>query len=248
MSGVKKWGPCLGFDGQELFKPMNWHGNRMIAVNLKYEMFDGDVSFKWIDRIWKVMLNCPQHTFQVLTKHPERMMQFLEGQPVLPNVWLGVVAETQEWLLARWGILQQIPAAVRWLSLEPLLGPNDLSAISAWDELPPIDSTVERISKSTVPGLHWIVLTGQTGPDARPLKPEWVRKIRDDCQKYNILFTFSGWGQWGPVDHKTFSFSGATWEQVDLQTFMVRFDDAADAGRELDGRTWDESPEEVNVK
>ncbi len=167
----------------------------------------------------------PSHTFLILTKRPERMRQIIEELPnyigdrwpgdtalslamevdgwPLKNVWLGVSVENQQRADERIPILLQIPAAVRFVSVEPMLGPVDLER---W--LPIEWSEVGETWIEAFPGkhcydtrLHWVICGGETGPGARPMHPDWVRSLRDQCQASGIPFFFKSWGQWR-VEHR----------------------------------------------
>ena len=212
------------------------------------DLFHEDVPFEFIARAWEVMNNASHHTFMVLTKRPHRMKKFLErlgwyihdrdgypmeavldegGKYTLKNVWLGVTAENQQRADERIPILLQIPAAVRFVSIEPMLGPVDLEYY-----LPYVDSKykdewdrngyhVIRIDKGITSGtVDWVICGGETGPGARPIHPDWVRSLRDQCQAAGTPFFFKSWGEW--AEHKV---------------------GKKKAGRLLDGRTWDEFPE-----
>lgn len=174
-------------------------------------------------------------------KRPERAYEFLVdgwAPEVLPNVWLGVSAEDQKNLTERWNILKNIPAAVRWISMEPLLGLVNLPLTHT--ETPTENGgTAHSDFRSDV---DWVVVGGESGPGARPMNPDWVRNIRHDCAKFGVPFLFKQWGQWGIVDHKTFAFSSVEWQQINLREFMVRHASKKETGRELDGVTHDAYP------
>jgi protein gp37 len=190
-----------GFDVQlrpdKLAQPLRWKRPRRIFVNSMSDLFHDAVPDEYIARVFGIMDEAPQHTFQVLTKRHARMRSLLSRWRVLPNVWLGVSAENQQWADIRIPALLDTPAAVRFVSAEPLLGPIQLRR--EWRHGPSID---------------WLIVGGESGPGARPTRPEWVRSLRDQCPDFGAAFHFK---QWGGV----------------LLT---------DAGRELDGRTWDEFP------
>jgi protein gp37 len=184
---------------------------------------------------------CPQHIFLLLTKRPERLKGFMEGMcyewRTLPNLWLGVTVVNQPEADEKIPLLLQIPAAVRWVSIEPMLGPVDLLAIPA----------------KGVPGyaglklsdmLHWVVLGGESGPGARPMHPDWVRALRDQCQEAGVTFFFKQWGEWGPdvlPGVPVFKDTG----RFDEEKGMVKYGKKL-AGRLLDGREWNELPKWKN--
>jgi len=154
--------------------PLSWRKPRVVFVNSMSDLFHPKVSEEFITEVFGVMALCPQHTFQVLTKRPRRMvavMERLHPEP-LPNVWLGTSVESED-RMSRVDLLRRVPAAVRFLSLEPLLGP-----------LPSLDLT----------GIGWVITGGESGPRARPIDPEWVRDIRDRCVEAGVPFFHKQWG------------------------------------------------------
>lgn len=172
--------------------PLKWKLPRIIFVNSMSDLFHRDVPVDFIRRCFDVMAAAPQHTFQILTKRPERAAQLAPRLPWPKHVWMGTSVENADYA-GRIPILATIPAAIRFLSIEPLLGP---------------------ISKLPLDGIHWVIVGGESGLGARPMREEWARDIRDQCASRHIPFFFK---QWGGV-HK--------WRN----------------GRELDGRTWDDKP------
>lgn len=216
-----------GFDVQlrpdKLELPLRWKRPRRIFVNSMSDLFHDDVPGSYIGRVWDVMAQCPQHTFQILTKRHARMKSvvgtFTWDRAPLPNVWLGVSAENQQWADIRIPALLDTPAAVRFVSAEPLLGPIDIcESLALWK--PPMDHPAwggKRLPAREV--LHWLIAGGESGRGARPMNPDWVRQLRDDCERGGIAFLFKQWGGRTPKAN----------------------------GRELDGRTWDEYPQAVTV-
>jgi protein gp37 len=181
----------------KLDEPRRWRRPRRVFVNSMSGLFHPAIPQAFLLRAFEVMRACPQHRFQILTKRPARMATLIPKLVVelgdLPsNVWLGTSVESSEYL-GRIISLQATPAAVRFLSLEPLLGP-----------LPAID----------LDGIHWVIVGGESGPGHRPMEPEWVRAIRDQCQRAGVAFFFKQWG-------------GRTFKS---------------GGRLLDGQTWDGLP------
>jgi protein gp37 len=274
-----------------LDQPLRWKRPRRIFVNSLSDLFHPNVPFGFIDKVFAVMALCPQHTFQVLTKRPERQREYLSqggiagawvgemelmGLPFispdaladevpLPNVWLGTSVENQETADERVPHLLQTPAAVRWLSMEPLLGPVDLAGTWGY----PGSADTETLESWPI---HWVVAGGESGPKARPMHPYWVRSIRDQCQAAGVPFLFKQWGAWaftpshgmrvmeddgvlsawrtvsstdrraeGKVVYHAYP-KGITEKGVGPFEKMERVGKKA-AGRELDGRTWDEFPE-----
>lgn len=225
--------------------PLRWKRPRRIFVNSMSDLFHEDVPDEFIGRVYTTMAKAPQHTFQVLTKRQERMREWhsRRGGQYLPNVWLGVSVEDQATADERIPLLLRTPAAVRWISAEPLLGPIDLRYLQPGDPPTEIDALsgthgVLRPHRGRCDKLDWIVAGGESGPGARPMHPDWARSLRDQCQAAGVPFLFKQWGEHVSVSevagagaHFTFP-DGATVRRVGKRA----------AGRTLDGRTWDEYP------
>ena len=163
---------------EKLDIPLHWREPRRIFVNSMSDLFHESVPDSFIIDVFNVMYDAKQHTFQVLTKRPERMRDFLIGTSgcgmggeLMPNVWFGVSVEDQATADERIPVLLQIPAAVRWVSAEPLLEPVTIFSLDG-----PVD-----VFEGMQSPLHWIVVGGESGPKARPMHPDWVRSIRDQC-------------------------------------------------------------------
>jgi protein gp37 len=152
--------------------PLKWKRPRVIFVNSMSDLFHKDVPDEFIVKCFKVMEQASQHTFQVLTKRPERTAVLSSQVPWPKNVWMGTSVENAEYC---WRIseLQKVPAAVRFLSVEPLLG---------------------SIPKLPLAGIHWVIVGGESGPSAREMKKEWVTEIRDQCLAKRVPFFFKQWG------------------------------------------------------
>jgi protein gp37 len=240
--------------GDVLDLPLRWKKPRRVFVNSMSDLFHDAVPWRFIADVFGVMASCPRHTFQVLTKRPERMNRLLSLLPgflseavaecmalytdaplvwPLPNVWLGVSVEDQATADQRIPLLLNTPAALRWVSAEPLLGPVDLR--------PYLDWSFAHADMSR-PDLDWVVAGGESGPKARPMHPDWLRTIRDHCFLFVTPFLFKQWGEWGPYDRS--ATDGATLATTNsLDTPMQRFGKKA-AGRHLYGQLHDEYPEE----
>lgn len=180
--------------------PLTWKTPRRIFVNSMSDLFHKDVPFDFIKAIFQTMEKAKWHTFQILTKRSDRLLELSQDLPWPSNVWQGVSVEDSR-VLHRIDDLRQVPAKVRFLSVEPLIGPIDHMNLHS---------------------IHWVIVGGESGPGARPMAPEWVQSIRDQCINNGVAFFFKQWG--GVQKHRT--------------------------GRELNGRTWDEYPitnEEVGV-
>lgn len=279
---------------KHLEDPLRWQRPRRIFVNSMSDLFHATVSDEWIDRIFAVMALSPQHTFQVLTKRPRRMLEYLTtpgrhneielaadrvrpgaGHPSfggkhllpplpLPNVWLGVSCEDQRTADERIPLLLETPAAVRWISAEPLLGPINARAwhcACGWKGsestlLPSASSSLvcpkcgasggllyaNWLSSETYQrkGIDWVVAGGESGPGARPMKPEWARSLRDQCDRASVPFFFKQWGEWAP----NWLNDPKTGEKIPHSEWMDRVGKKT-AGRTLDGREWSEYPKEV---
>ena len=170
-----------GFDlrlvPEKLAEPLRWSTPKSIFVNSMSDLFHEDVTTDYILRVARVMEQADWHTYQVLTKRSDRLRAMLNGplQPmaVLPHIWWGVSVENRRHGLPRIADLQAAPAAVRFLSVEPLL--EDLGTL-------PLE------------GIHWVIVGGESGNGARKLEPAWVVSIRDQCQKAGVPFFFKQWG------------------------------------------------------
>lgn len=187
-------------------KPTTWF------VNSMSDLFHPNIPFEFIDRVFAVMAISPQHTFQVLTKQPQRALDYFKGirkQSVefeieahllyrphkiewpLPNVWLGASVENQKAADERIPLLLQVPAAVRFLSCEPLLGRVDL--------IPPMNYPIPG-TKDYAPPINWVIAGGESGPRSRPMHPDWARSLRDQCAVAGVPFFFKQWGEYVPKD------------------------------------------------
>ena len=187
-----------GFDPllrpERLEQPFRWRLPRMVFVNSMSDLFGEFVPDEYISKVFDVMRSTPQHTYQVLTKRAGRMREWVRGRPWLAsafNIWLGVSVEDAEYGLPRVGLLRGTKAAVRFLSIEPLL---------------------ERLPELDLAGIDWVIVGGESGPGARPLDVAWVRDIRDRCRRATVPFFFK---QWGGV-HKARTgrvLDGRTWNE-----------------------------------
>lgn len=214
------WTGEVRFRQSVLGAPFHWRDPRVVAVNWMGDMFGEGVPDAWIERVYAVMELCPQHTFLVLTKRSKRRWEHFSAsyclrhievpQPCdfrwpLSSVWEGASAWDQPSLEEQWGELAQTPAAHRWLSLEPLLAPVDLSPIliakqhrDGYQELissfpPEAFPLPKHLRMRASP--EGIVLGGETGAGARPVDPDWVRKARDDCATAGVPFFLKSLGQ-----------------------------------------------------
>ncbi len=173
VNGNPEWTNLVRELPEKLGEPLAWRKPCRIFVNSMSDLFHEQVSVTFIDQVWSVMARCPQHTFQILTKRPERMRYVVDHLlpcGILPNVWLGVSAEDQATADERIPLLLQTPAAVRFVSAEPLLGPIHMRQFLADFEL----------GRGEWGNLHWIIVGGESGPGARRMDLEWVRCIVSD--------------------------------------------------------------------
>ena len=220
---------------ERLSQPLQWRKPRRIFVNSMSDLFHEQVTDEFIAAVFAVMAEANWHTFQILTKRPQRMLEVVNslafdfdgavfnGHRVtwpLPNVWLGVSVENQRAADERIPLLLQTPAAVRFLSCEPLLGPVDLTAIPAIDGmntsvLAPecwgdcacdkafgFDKGCKRHGGDgqLTRRIDWVIAGGESGPSARPMHPDWARSLRDQCQETAVPFLFKQWGGWAAID------------------------------------------------
>lgn len=282
------------------------HDNLMMPIKRKVptvwavwnDLFHEDVPDDFIDRAFAVMALCPQHTFMVLTKRPERMREYfmprrtgrprpdivasekayIENKPALernivwplPNVWLGVTAENQEQADKRIPFLLQTPSAKRFVSVEPMLGAVGLTSIFTTNyhgfagyynaltgEWMPgglkLEHEINRGAK-----LDFIICGGESGHNARPMHPDWVRSLRDQCVSGGVPLWFKQFGEWAPFNSENYACPTATWITPDGRTedydnsqdlwdapdsaLMVRVGKSK-AGRLLDGQEWLQWPE-----
>ena len=180
--------------------PLSWKKPRMIFVNSMSDLFHQDVPLEFIQKVFGVMRQASWHTYQVLTKRSSRLCEVNEFVDWPVNVWMGVSVENSDYAF-RIDHLRQTGAHVRFLSLEPLLGP-----------LPHVN----------LEGIGWVIVGGESGPNARPMKKEWVIDIKEQCQSADIPFFFK---QWGGVHrkHNGRTLQGRTWDQMPARVGMLPF-------------------------
>jgi protein gp37 len=168
------WTGKIRLDHASLDVPKKWSKPRKVFVNSMSDLFHDDVPIEFIARVWEVMKDTPRHTYQILTKRPERMAQVLAQPPfeILPNVWLGASVEDHR-VLDRLDAIRRVPAAMRFVSLEPLIG---------------------SVARGDLTGIHWAIVGGESGPRAREMKPEWVDEIEAMCRRSGTVFFFKQWG------------------------------------------------------
>lgn len=299
---------------------------RRVFVGSMTDLFHPQIPFYLLDRIFLVFLHCPQHTFLVLTKRPERAAEYfprggewitdtslITGEVTrypfpIPNLWLGVTVCNQEEADAKIPVLLQIPAAKRFISIEPMLGPVNIEKFlrgsyecglscgkrMSFRDLPemrctkcgfvgPDDETwgdgdcavcpecgqdgccgaIEAICPDCghymvrdhpdTPYIDWVICGGETGPDSRPMHPEWARSLRDQCQSAGVPFYFKGWGGWIPCDNGTYQGHIGTWvngrfvdgigDTLDFGSNMSRINAKVFGHNLLDEQEWHQFPE-----
>jgi protein gp37 len=281
-----RWTGQMRFNAKALTLPLTWKKPRKIFVNSTSDLFHEGVEDDWLDRIFAVMALCPQHTFQILTKRPERARAYLAASRSavvcreafnmvcedhidnpksrlgeqcimvgdiphlrdwpLPNVWLGTSVEDQATADARIPHLLATPAAVRFISAEPLLGRVVLSGVSAngketWNWLTGMYGFMHNDGPDfdQLEKLDWVIGGGESGPGARAMHPDWARSLRDQCQAAGVPFFFKQWGeheadQIGPEDARSVNYPPGH--------VIFRKVGKARAGRLLDGREWNGMP------
>ncbi|RSS33778.1 DUF5131 family protein [Streptomyces sp. WAC08241] len=272
-----------GFDIQvrpdKVNAPLTWRKPAKVFVNSMSDLFHAGIDRAWIADIFAVMAAAPRHTFQVLTKRHARMRSLLADPAFvdqvrsraigkgltpeawtwpLPNVWLGVSVENQQWADIRIPALLDTPATIRWISAEPLLGPIDITDYT-WKPCPccngeghdeacgPCADT--HCDSGRIKALRWVVAGGESGHGARPAHPDWFRTLRDQCAQERIPYLFKQWGAYIPTDYlviggprtKSNIAVGDPVDDLGHRVEMKRVSKKA-AGRELDGRIHDDYP------
>jgi protein gp37 len=181
---LKLWPSRLG-------QPLRWKRPRMIFVNSMSDLFHEDIPLEFIADVFDVMARADHHTFQILTKRHERLAEVAGKLNWPANVWMGVSVENRRFV-GRADALRQVPAAVRFISAEPLLG---------------------RLGGLDLDAIDWLIAGGESGPRHRPVKAEWIRELRDRCQSEGVAFFFK---QWGGIRSKAGGrvFDGRTWDEM----------------------------------
>lgn len=161
---------------ERLDQPRNRKTPTIWFVNSMSDLFHEKVPFAFVEQVMATITETPQHIYQILTKRPKRMAKFFVNRSVPDNAWLGVTVEDQKYGVPRIQPLREVDAKVRFLSVEPLL---------------------EDVGKLDLSGIHWVIVGGESGAQARPMKPAWARQVRDQCAKDNVAFFFKQWGAHG---------------------------------------------------
>lgn len=198
--GRAVWTGKINLDEQALLSPLYWTKPRRIFVNSMSDLFHEDVPSNFIRNVWDVMAAAHWHTYQILTKRPGRMAAVLAAEVPrpLPNVWLGTSVESSDYL-GRLSDLRSIPASIRFVSFEPLLG---------------------RIENPDLSDIHWAIVGGESGPGARAMSQSWVDEIRRACRHHGAAFFFKQWG--GRNKKRTGrELDGRTWDEYPVQHGLV---------------------------
>jgi protein gp37 len=177
-----------------LNQPLRWNKPQLIFVNSMSDLFHERIPFEYIEKVFGVMLEAKHHVFQILTKRAERLAEVANRLTWPPNVWMGVSIENQAYAW-RTDFLRKVPAAVRFLSVEPLLGP---------------------VTELSLEDIHWVIAGGESGPHCRVVQPEWVRSIRDLCVQQEVAFFFKQWGGVRKGRHGRL-LDGRTWDEMPKQ-------------------------------
>lgn len=233
--GSAVWGkgaPRRFFGETHWKEPLRWNreaanegGRRRVFCASMADVFERRSELhQWRERLWDLIERTTSLDWLLLTKRPQNIRAMAPWKEQWPdNVWLGCTAENQTWANRRIPFLLRIPARVRFLSCEPLLGPLDLRSY---------------LSADPTKSIHWVIAGGESGAHSRPMNPEWVRILRNQCQDSNAAFHFKQWGHWVPEELLT--------EQqrkvIVLDGHRLAAVGKGKAGRSLDGRTWDELP------
>ncbi|MGK9236396.1 DUF5131 family protein [Inquilinus limosus] len=187
------WTGSVHLDHSALELPVSWKKPRKIFVNSMSDLFHQDVPADFVSSVWSTMERTPHHTYQILTKRPDRMRLLVveERLPTLPNVWLGTSVENSQ-VLERLDELRRTPASVRFVSFEPLIG---------------------SVADADLSGIQWAIVGGESGPRARPMAEEWIAEIQDLCGRAGAAFFFK---QWGGKNKKQAgrSYRGRTWDDL----------------------------------
>jgi protein gp37 len=212
-----------------LDEPYHWAKPRLVFVNSMSDLLHARVPLSFVRDVFSVIADTPKHTYQILTKRSLRLARVAGKLDWPPNLWMGVSVENAS-ELGRVDHLREVPAAVRFLSCEPLIGPLD-----------GLDLT----------GIGWLIAGGESGPGARPMLPAWARQLRDQCQADSVPFLFKQWGEWAPTGAVGIGghdprrgFVGPPVDDHGCREEIARIGKHK-AGRLLDGRTWDEFPAEL---
>lgn len=204
LQAMKTPGYDNGFEisilSERLTQPLKRKKPTVYFVNSMSDLFHEQAAVSFLDDVFDIIAQTPHHTYQILTKRADRMAAYFSTRTPPENAWLGVSVENQQYGLPRIDYLRNIPAKVRFLSVEPLL---------------------EDLGKINLKDIHWVIVGGESGPNARPMHPDWVENIKSQCDRSSASFFFKQWGGWGADGKKRHK---------------------KENGRMLQGQTWDEMP------
>jgi protein gp37 len=195
---------------ERLNEPLKRRKSTIYFVNSMSDLFHEDIPFAFLDKVFDVIRQTPQHTYQILTKRAGRMRRYFSSwkRTVPDNAWLGVSVEDKKYGLKRIDELRMVDARIRFLSIEPLL--EDLGELDLTD-------------------IHWAIVGGESGPKSRPMKQAWVRSIKSQCRQQNVAFFFKQWGGWGADGKRRAKkangrkLAGRTWDEMpDISVSMGR--------------------------
>lgn len=276
-NGGMVWTGEVRLNEKQLLQPLSWKRPRGIFWNAHGDPFHPKVPDEWIDKMFGIAALTPQHTHMILTKRSDRMRQYVRSLPnrddlvreairasgvtqmsaraagiavrfTLPNVWLGVSVEDQARADERIPDLIDTPAAVRFLSCEPLLGPVDLTVFPVYDKPLLRGDVLLGIASCgplevDCPKLDWVIVGGESGPGARPMHPDWARSIRDQCAAADVPFHFKQWGEWYPAFANDSAVNSASVRETrEIDGAVVHRLGKKTAGRLLDGVQHDGMP------
>lgn len=238
---------------ERLYMPVSWKKPSMVFVNSMSDLFHDEVPFSFIKTVFSMMGNSPIHTFQVLTKRPERAIEFFKyyetelqkkdkpGYNLLryinsPNIWIGVSVEDQQTAKERIPLLLQIPASVRFISCEPLLGRIDINLVKT--------------------GIDWVIVGGESGPNARPMHPDWAYSLQKECSRANVPFFFKQWGEWIDINDGYEYINFGPRKKIERVQLGSHYWNAVDmfkvgkkaAGNLLNGKAYQEFPDQFTKK
>ncbi|KZC98267.1 DUF5131 family protein [Thalassospira xiamenensis] len=182
VNGQAVWTGTVREDTNSLQIPLTWKKPRKIFVNSMSDLFHDAVSNRFVEQVWEVMAATPHHHYQILTKRPDRMRDMLSawGRKPLSNVWLGTSIENSK-VVDRVDALRAVPSVIRFISFEPLIG---------------------SVGSINLQNIHWAIVGGESGPNARPIREEWIDQIHNQCLIHDTAFFFKQWGTWGADNKK----------------------------------------------
>ncbi len=195
----------LTLQPERLLQPVARKSPTIWFVNSMSDLFHDRVPDAYIDKVFETIHRTPKHTYQILTKRAERLPAYFAARPIPENVWLGVSVEDRKYGKPRIEYLRKVQAQIRFLSIEPLL---------------------EDLGELDLAGIHWVIVGGESGSKARPMRPEWARRIQKQCADAGVAYFFKQWGTWGADGRKRTKHAN---------------------GRQLDGKTWDQYPADASA-